>query len=129
MPEIREQNLRAHQVFVDGLAAGTLLYQRCEACGRAVFYPRVVCNACGSVDLAFRQSAGRGTVYSNTAVAQAGGVPYSVCIVDPDEGFRMMSSIVDIPAEDVLIGLRVVCRFEISDDDTTRVVFAPQEGA
>jgi uncharacterized OB-fold protein len=114
---------------MEGLAAGTLLYQRCETCDTAVFYPRVACNACGGVELAFRPSAGRGTVYSTTAVAPAGGLPYSVCLVDLDEGFRMMSSVVDLPAEDVLIGLRVVCRFETADDGTTRPVFVSQEAA
>ncbi|GAH33124.1 unnamed protein product [marine sediment metagenome] len=125
--EILDQNLRPHQTYLDGLAAGTLLYQRCGTCGAAVFYPRVACNVCGSVDLAFQPSAGEGTVYSNTAVASAGGPAYSVCIVELDEGFRMMSSVVGLPAEDVPIGLRVVGQFETSDDAAPRLVFAPRE--
>ncbi|WP_261566536.1 Zn-ribbon domain-containing OB-fold protein [Frankia gtarii] len=124
--EILDQNLRPYQAFLDGLAAGSLLYQRCGKCAAAVFYPRVACNVCGSVDLAFQRSAGQGTVYSNTAVASTGGPAYSVCIVELDEGFRMMSSVVDVPAEEVPIGLRVVCRFETSDGADTRLVFAPR---
>ena len=123
--EILERNLRPHQTFLDGLAAGTLLYQRCGKCDAAVFYPRVACNVCGSVDLTFHQSAGSGTVYSTTVVARSTGSPYSVCIVELDEGFRMMSTVVDMPAEDVLIGVRVVGRFETSTDGAPRWVFAP----
>jgi uncharacterized OB-fold protein len=127
---VAEENLRPQQTFVDGLADGKFLYQRCDTCGRAVFHPRPACNHCGSTAIRFTESVGTGTVYSNTAVAQRDAPSYSVCLVDVDDGFRMMSSVVDVPADDVAIGQRVRARVEATADGSGhRVVFAPEESA
>ena len=84
------------QSFWQGCAAGTLRYQRCGACGRAQFYPRLFCARCGgATDWAV--SAGCGTVYAVTRVSRAPSadfaalVPYDILLVDLDEGFRMMA--------------------------------------
>jgi uncharacterized OB-fold protein len=125
---IAEENLQPSQTYADGLAEGKFLYQRCDACGRAVFYPRLACNHCGSTAVRFTESSGTGTVYSNTAVAQRDAPSYSVCLVDLDDGFRMMSSVVDVIAEDVAIGQRVRARVEpLADGSGHRVVFTPEE--
>jgi uncharacterized OB-fold protein len=73
-------NRAPHAHYLEGLERGELRYQRCEACRRAVFYPRVACDHCGSVDLQFATSTGLATVYSNTVVAQRDAAPYSVCL-------------------------------------------------
>lgn len=129
MSDASTDNLAPHATYLDGLGQDELRYQRCGSCGAAVFAPRVLCNRCGSTALRFEVSAGHGTVYSSTAVTQRDAPAYSVCLVDLDEGFRMMSSVVDIAAEAVEIGLRVTARFEPVEDDplgqTVRVVFAP----
>lgn len=76
-------------VYRDGLARGELLYQRCERCAAAVFYPRVLCPHCGGAALSWRRSSGRGLVYATTTVrARAGS--HNVSLVDLEEGFRMM---------------------------------------
>ncbi|MBE9375883.1 OB-fold domain-containing protein [Saccharopolyspora sp. HNM0983] len=93
-------------VFRDGLAEGELRYQRCRACSTAVFQPRVLCTGCGSDDLSWERSSGRGTVYSTTAVRGRGGA-HNVALVDLDEGFRMMSRVDDIDPGSVGIGMRV----------------------
>jgi uncharacterized protein len=93
------------------LENGKLGYQRCAACSAAVFYPRVLCPVCGSGTLEWRESAGRGTVYATTAVHSRNRDPRNVVLVDLDEGFRMMSRIDGVLAEEVEIGTRV--RFEV----------------
>ncbi|SDZ34932.1 hypothetical protein SAMN05216215_106214 [Saccharopolyspora shandongensis] len=93
-------------VFRDGLAAGKLRFQRCGKCAAAVFQPRVLCPACGSDDLGWERSSGRGTVYSTTAVRGREGM-HNVSLVDLDEGFRMMSRVDDVDADQVVIGTRV----------------------
>ncbi len=93
------------------LQYGKLSYQRCADCSAAVFYPRVLCPVCGSRALDWRESGGRGTVYATTAVHSRDRDPRSVVLVDLDEGFRMMSRVEGIPAEEVKIGARV--RFEV----------------
>lgn len=130
---IPAENLAPHAAYLEGLEHGELRYQRCGACDAAVFYPRVLCNRCGSTALHFEVSAGLGTVYSSTAVMPRDAASYSVSLVDLDEGFRMMSSVVDVPAEAVEIGMRVSARFEPIDDGDTlgqsvRVVFSPVAG-
>jgi uncharacterized OB-fold protein len=93
------------------LENGKLGYQRCTACTAAVFYPRVLCPFCGSGALEWRESAGRGTVYATTAVHSRNRDPRNVVLIDLDEGFRMMSRVEGVPAEEVEIGARV--RFEV----------------
>ena len=93
------------------LENGKLGYQRCADCSAAVFYPRVLCPICGSGALAWRESAGRGTVYATTAIYSRDRDPRNVVLVDLDEGFRTMSRIEGVPAEEVEVGARV--RFEV----------------
>ena len=93
------------------LKNGRLGYQCCAGCSAAVFYPRVLCPVCGSGALEWRESAGRGTVYATTAVHSRNRDPRNVILVDLDEGFRMMSRVEGVPAEEVEIGARV--RFEV----------------
>ena len=93
--------------FEQGLEAGELRFQRCRGCGRAVFYPRVLCPYCGANALTWEVSAGKGTVYATTAIPLRDGPDRNVCLVDLDEGFRMMSRVDGVAAEEVAIGTRV----------------------
>ncbi|MEV0084647.1 OB-fold domain-containing protein [Saccharopolyspora sp. NPDC050642] len=93
-------------VFRDGLTAGELRFQRCGKCAAAVFQPRVLCPACGSDELDWERSSGLGTVYSTTAVRGREGM-HNVSLIDLDEGFRMMSRVDDVDADQVVIGTRV----------------------
>lgn len=115
------------------LGEGRIAFQRCRACAEPIFYPRVLCPHCGATDLAWESSAGHGTVYSTTTVPVRDGASYSVCLVDLDEGFRMMSTVVDMPADDVRIGQRVVGRIDRTagtdgGDGEYRVVFCGKGG-
>lgn len=116
------------EVYQRYLESGRLGFQRCGGCGAAVFYPRVLCPACGSPDLAWETSAGRGTVYATTAVYRRDADPYNVALVEVDEGFRMMSRVEGIPPEGVEIGARVELRMR-SDEDGPVAVFVPEGGA
>lgn len=98
--------------YLDALAQGRFEIQRCDACAKHVFYPRVLCPHCGSTRLGWVAPSGRGTVYSTTVVRRkpADGGDYNVCLVDLDEGVRMMSRVVAIPPQDVRIGMAVQAR-------------------
>jgi uncharacterized OB-fold protein len=110
-------------IFRHHLQNGKLGYQRCADCSAAVFYPRVLCPVCGSRALQWCESAGRGTVYATTAVHSRDRAARNVVLVDLDEGFRMMSRVEGIPAEEVEIGARV--RFEVhqGEEDEPVAVF------
>lgn len=109
--------------YREGLAAGELRFQRCGGCDRAVFYPRVVCPFCGSCELVWMVAGGGGVVYATTAMRPRDGAPYNVCLVDLDEGFRMMSRVEGPTAEAVRIGDRV--RLRVVEDDGPVPVFTP----
>jgi uncharacterized OB-fold protein len=114
------------EIYRRYLEGGTLGFQRCRDCSSAVFYPRVLCPVCGSISLEWRTSGGRGVVYATTAVYRRNEEPYNVALVDLEEGFRMMSRVEGIPAEEVGIGLRV--RFEVrGEEDGPVAVFVPAE--
>jgi uncharacterized OB-fold protein len=122
---LSSDNLRPWASYVEGIEADELRYQKCATCARAIFYPRMVCNWCGSSDISFRVSQGAGTVYSVTVVNDRETGAYCVVLVDLDEGFRMMSSVVNVAPETVAIGARVGVSFDVGDDGEKRVVFVP----
>jgi uncharacterized protein len=99
------------------LEAGKLGFQRCSGCGKAVFYPRLICPVCGGADLVWEASSGRGTVYAATAVYRRDADPYNVVLVDLEEDFRMMSCIQGMPADRVEIGMKVSFRVARDGDD------------
>ncbi|MDD3443819.1 MAG: OB-fold domain-containing protein [Zavarzinia sp.] len=120
----------AERLWRDALAAGSLTLPFCDDCGRAHFYPRVLCPHCGSRAISLRPASGRGTVYSTTVLRrrpQDGG-NLNVALVDFAEGPRMMSRVDGIPAESVSIGMAVEAAIVI-EDDAPVVVFKPVGGA
>jgi hypothetical protein len=98
--------------YLEALAAGRFEIQKCAACGKHVFYPRVLCPHCGSDRLGWVTPSGRGSVYSTTVVRRksADGGDYNVCLVDLAEGVRMMSRVVSLPPDGVKIGMAVKAR-------------------
>jgi uncharacterized OB-fold protein len=116
------------EVYRRYLESGRLGFQRCAGCGAAVFYPRVLCPVCGSSDLAWETSSGRGVVYATTAVYRREDDPYNVVLVDVEEGFRMMSRVEGVPAEEVEVGARVTLRLDLTDDGPVPVFVPEGEG-
>jgi len=90
-----------------------ILYQSCGCCGKAQYFRRGFCAACGATGLADRRASGKGTVYATSIVARAATVetrahvPYNIVLIDAEEGFRMMAH----GASDLAIGDRVAARF------------------
>lgn len=87
---------RLSRPYAEGLAAGVLRYQRCAGCGLAQRLARHACPGCGSTDLRWHDCAGTGTVVAVTEVRRAPAdawralVPYTLVLVDLDEGARLM---------------------------------------
>jgi len=118
------EQYRAH------LSRGELAYQVDDQ-GRALFYPRVTAPAGYSGKLRWATSQGLGTVYAATVIAAKGEAAYNVVLVDMDEGFRLMSRVESIPAEQVRIGMRVKVRVQPAKDvdEGPYPVFDPVENA
>jgi len=107
------------------LAEGAFEIPRCLDCHKDHFFPRLICPHCGSDRLKWVTPSGDGTVYSTTVVRQKDG-NYNVCLVDLDEGPRMMSRVTAIEPGEVKIGMRVSARLE-QQDGMPLLVFVPAE--
>lgn len=115
--------LAPHRGYTERLATGAVPFQSCDRCRAAVFPPRVLCPACGATELRWNRSAGLGTVYSVSVLFPRERPPYPVVLVDLDEGFRMMSTVTGVPAEEVRIGARVRAHVDPDGPDGPYVVF------
>ncbi len=82
--------------FREGLSKGELRIQTCQACGTHMMYPRHRCISCGSDDLGWTVSSGKGVLHTFTivrAVPPAGfedELPYGLGVVKLEEGVQLM---------------------------------------
>ncbi|QHJ01369.1 DNA-binding protein [Xylophilus rhododendri] len=116
--------------YAQSLAEGRWQVQRCNSCQRAIFFPRTACPACGSADYAWFAPSGRGVVHSTTVMRRppAAGGDLHLCLVDLEEGFRMMSRVEGVAPESVAIGDRVQAAL-VEHAGAALVVFHPQGGS
>ena len=90
------------ETFRQGLEAGKFMTTRCAACGKLTFPPKQHCPACWSGDMKWTELTGRGILYARTTIHAAATqfrdeVPYSVGIVDLEEGIRLVTGLIDDP--------------------------------
>lgn len=90
------------KVFWDNLATGEFKTTICQTCNRLMFPPRQHCSACWSKQMQWVTLSGKGKLYARTTVHAAADtfqpqVPFSVGIVDLQEGIRLIASILDEP--------------------------------
>ncbi len=127
LPEITPES----RPYWDGCRRHELLVQRCRDCGAFQHYPRGVCARCWGDNLEWRQSSGRGKVYTFTATyrTQARGfkeeVPYILALVELEEGVQVLTNLVGCAPEDVRIGMPVVVTFEDVNNQVSIPRFAP----
>lgn len=72
-------------------------YQQCASCSHVWYFVRSFCPRCGGTNVAARRSTGRGVVHAVTIVDRAPTAemkalaPYTLVMVDAEEGFRLMA--------------------------------------
>lgn len=117
-------------IYEDNLAKGQFRIQQCRDCGQHVFYPRQLCNHCGSSQLKWVDVSGRGTVYSTSVVRRRPekGGNYNVSLIDLEEGPRMMSRVMDVDPEEVTIGMQVSAHVGMIDDQPAVVFYNKEQG-
>ena len=114
--------------FWDAAKHHKLLIQSCPDCGAQQSFPQSYCRNCLSEKITWSEASGRGKVYSYTVIHRPpsmkfqADVPYTVAIVELDEGVRMMSNIIGIDPEDVRVGMAV----EVVFDDITPTISLPK---
>ena len=91
-----------------------IVYQSCGVCGKAQYFHRSFCAACGAPEPEAKCASGAGTVYATSLVCRAATpetrahVPYNIVLVDTAEGFRMMAH----GDNDLTIGDRVTAQYQ-----------------
>ena len=106
VPEINEES----RPFWDATAEGKLLVKKCTDCGEYHYYPRSICPFCMSDNTEWRQSTGKGTVYTYSVMRRSSS-PYCIAYVTLDEGITMMTSIINVDFDKIKIGMEVHVSF------------------
>jgi uncharacterized OB-fold protein len=100
---------RDNAFFWDGTARHELRVQRCNGCGALLMPPGPCCPDCGSFDLGWVVSAGRGTLYSFAVphYPQVRGFAYPLVVglVELEEGVRIVSNLVGLSPGQLAIGM------------------------
>ena len=106
------------QAFWDATNEDKLLYQFCDSCQTPQFVPSSVCRNCYTTDIGWRESKGKGEVFTFSVVHRGpnasfkGDTPYTIALVDLEEGFRVTANVLNCAPEDVYIGMPVKTIFE-----------------
>ncbi len=125
-PEINELNAP----FWEGLSAGEVRLQHCNACDTHQYPPETFCYACGGTDLDWRAVKGEGEVYSYVVVHRSPNPafkafePYTVAIVQMDEGPRMLSAMLSLE-QPIEIGARVRPAITALDSERSVLMYEP----
>ncbi|MES2172079.1 MAG: OB-fold domain-containing protein [Actinomycetota bacterium] len=104
--------------YWDGLRERVLRYQHCTNCQRNVFPARKFCPYCAAAAFEWRDSAGRGSIYSFSVLEQgaiaafADSAPYAIVIVQLNEGVRVTSRIERAHFDDLACDLPVRVDFD-----------------
>ena len=119
--------------FWDGVQAGELRLQKCNKCSKTYVPPRPFCPGCGHREVTVFKASGKGTLYSyviHHRPVPGFTPPYSIAVVELEEGPRMMTNIVDCPQtpEALQLDMKVQVKFEKIDDKTTLPLFVPAKG-
>ena len=91
--------------FWDGTSNNELRLQRCDECAHVYFPPRPFCPQCACRSVSVFKAAGKATLYSyviNQRPHPAFDGPYSIAVVELEEGPRMMTNIVGTQTPEAL---------------------------
>jgi uncharacterized OB-fold protein len=132
VPKPRPEPTPVSQPFWDALRDERVEVQRCDACGRWVYYPRARCPSCLSDRLTWTAVDGLGTVYTFTVAEQATAPPFAdevpqlLAVVELTEGVRLSTTLVDVDPAAIAVGMAVTPVFDHGDDGITLLRFRPQ---
>ena len=116
--------------FWQGTREGELRLQRCDACAHVYFPPRPFCPKCAGRAVSWFAASGRGSLYSyviHHRPVPGFTPPYSIAVVQLDEGPRMMTNIIECPQtpEALQLDMRVEVVFKQLTDDIHLPQFRP----
>jgi len=118
---------RSSTPFWEAVKEHELKLQRCAECKQWLAPPRPMCPNCQSQESEWVPASGRGTVHSFVTYQESPHpaflAPYSVVLVDLEEGVRVVSNPAGIEPDELEIGMPVEVVYEDVDDDLTLFKF------
>lgn len=118
--------------FWDAAKRGKLALQYDPDSNSYQFWPRTISAKTGKRNLEWRETSGKGFVYSFTvthvpATGFDGKTPYVVGLIELDEKVRIIANVLNVKPEDVKVGMRVKVMFEKMNDDISYFAFEPDK--
>ncbi len=110
-----------------------LIIQRCQNCNAFRFPPAILCPECLSEAVEWTRVSGRGKIFSFVVFhrvyhpAFQADLPYTVALVELEEGPRLISNIVGCPPDRVTCDMPVDVVFEDVTGEVTLPKFRPRE--
>lgn len=101
---------------------------KCNSCNKILFPPRLICPDCGSKQFEKIKLADEGKIITFTVIRVAPSefatqVPYSIAIVELNDGVRITTQVVDCKPEDLEIGKFVKLVFrKIQEEGKTGII-------
>ncbi len=127
LPRLNADN----EFFWTSGADGKLRFRRCQDCGYYIHPATPICPECLSKRIETEVVSGRATLLTFTENHQPWipgfPTPYVIAIVEmvEQEGLRLTTNIVGVPAEELVIGMPLRVKFE-SYDDVFIPLFEPE---
>ena len=117
------------QPFFDALGRNRLVVQRCASCAAVAHPPRALCSSCQGSEFEWQELSGQGRIYSYVVTRQAvhpafaGYMPLATVEIELAEGVRLFSNLVDVPPEEIAIGMDVEVVFQdVGEKSGERIV-------
>ncbi len=112
-----------YEGYWKGIDENKLTLQKCGDCGAWCHQPQPMCPDCHSIERKWEEVSGKGTVYSwvtyHESQEPSFKAPYSVVLVELDEGMRLISNLVDVKPDEIEIGMKVEVVFDKIMDEIT----------
>ena len=114
------------RIYSDALKKNKLLGLKCNNCGTFTCPPKMTCQECAGTDLEIAELSGNGEIvtFTQTFVPPQGReceAPYTIVMVELDEGPWIMGNLIDINPDRVgmeLIGRKVKLGHKVFPGDT-----------
>lgn len=116
--------------YWEGARQGELRLQACNSCSETYFPPRPFCPKCGSRDVKVVKASGKGRLYSyiiNHLPSPGFTPPFTVAIVELEEGPRLMTNLLGIEPDPAKLELDMPLEvtFEKLNDEISLPQFQP----
>ncbi|MFY0612109.1 MAG: Zn-ribbon domain-containing OB-fold protein [Hyphomicrobiaceae bacterium] len=115
------------QHYWEGAREGELRIQACNSCSENYFPPRFFCPKCGSRDVKVVKASGKGRLYSyiiNHLPSPGYTPPFTVAIVELEEGVRLMTNLLEVEPDPAKIELDMP--LEVTFEKLTDEISLPQ---